>query len=76
MTTILKTVMVEGDGIALDALLFQAMGREDLVPAVLDANPGLAALGPILPVGTQVRIPEPPAIEALPVLPRITLWSE
>lgn len=73
---IAKTVMVEGDSIALDALLFQIMGREDLVPAVLDANPGLARLGPILPVGTQFVIPEPDSEEAIAIRPSVTLWSE
>ena len=73
---ITKTVMVEGDGIALDALVFGATGREDLVELVLDANPGLAALGPILPVGTLVKIPEAPAVEANAVLQVATLWSE
>lgn len=73
---IIKTVMVEGDGIALDALVFGATGREDLVELVLDANPGLAALGPILPVGILVKIPEAPAVEANAVLQVATLWSE
>lgn len=73
---ILKTVMVEGDGIALDALLFEVTGREDLVPATLDANFGLAALGPILPAGTLVRIPDLPAPEDLPRQSSVTLWSE
>jgi phage tail protein X len=73
---IARTVMVEGDGIALDRLIFEAMGREDLVPVVLDANPGLAALGPILPVGTRVCIPEPDASEAITVIPTVKLWDE
>lgn len=74
---IIKTMIVEGDGIALDRLLFEATGREDMVPAVLDVNPGLAAIGPVLPPGTRVLIPEPPAAtEAVAILPVVTLWSE
>ncbi|MGL5447425.1 MAG: tail protein X [Rhabdaerophilum sp.] len=73
---IAKTIMVEGDGIALDRLLFDVMGREDLVPAVLEANPGLAQIGPVLPVGTRVMIPQPPAAEATPIIATVKLWDE
>lgn len=73
---IARTIMVEGDGIALDRLLFDVMGREDLVPAVLDANPGLSQLGPILPVGTRIVIPEPPAIETVQTISTVKLWDE
>lgn len=73
---ILKTIEVTGDGVALDALLFQLLGREDMVPATLDANPGLAALGPILPAGTKIAIPAPITPEAAPAAEIVTLWSE
>ena len=73
---IAKIVMVEGDRIALDALVFDITGREDMVAAVLDANPGLAAKGPILPVGTLVKIPEASAAEEIEPAQDVTLWSE
>lgn len=73
---IVRTVIVEGEGIALDALLFRLTGREDMVPAVLDVNPDLAAIGPILPAGTQVKIPDMPAEEAIATIATVTLWSE
>ena len=73
---IARTIIVEGDGIALDRLVFEIMGREDLVPAVLAANPGLAALGPILPVGTRFVIPEPSSVETIAVIPTVKLWDE
>ena len=73
---ITRTIVVEGDGLALDALLFETYGREDLVPLALDANPGLAALGPILPAGTVIRMPDPPAIVAEPAEMPVSLWSE
>jgi phage tail protein X len=73
---IVKTIIVEGEGIALDALVFETTGRVDLVALVLDANPGLAAKGPILPAGTQVKIPEAPEPEAVTTIPTVTLWSE
>lgn len=74
--TIFRTIMIEGEGAVLDRVIFEATGREDHVPAVLDANPGLARLGPVIPAGTLIRIPAPPAIESLPVVPVVTLWSE
>jgi len=45
-------------GDTLDALIWRdrGLGPADL-PAVLAANPGLAALGPILPKGQPVTIP-------------------
>lgn len=73
---IFKTIVIEGDGAALDRVIFEATGREDHVPAVLDANPGLAQLGPIVPVGTVIRIPALPAAEPVESQAVITLWSE
>jgi phage tail protein X len=46
------------------------------VPAVLDINPGLAALGPIVPAGTRIAIPAPTTPEAAPATEIVTLWSE
>ncbi len=45
-------------GDTLDALCWRYYGRTaGHVEAVLEANPGLAALGPILPVDTLVAMP-------------------
>ena len=49
---------VEGD--VLDEVCWRHYAREDAVPAVLDANPGLAALGPVLPPGRIVALPDLP----------------
>lgn len=45
-------------GDTLDALIWRerGLGTADL-PAVLAANPGLAALGALLPKGTTVNLP-------------------
>lgn len=43
------------------------------VEAVLAANPGLAAIGPALPMGTIVVLPEIAA--AFEVTPVVTLWD-
>jgi len=47
----------EGD--MLDAIVLDHYGAltGDKVEAVLAANPGLAALGPVLPIGTVVELP-------------------
>lgn len=62
----------EGD--TLDALVWRVYGRLDgrLVERVLEVNPGLAALGPILPAGTKVSLIENPgAAEA----ESVRLWG-
>lgn len=50
---------VQGD--TLDAICWRHYGRTaGLVETVLDANPGLADLGPVLPNGTLVNLPTAP----------------
>ena len=59
MTT--ETLTVLGKPMPLDLLLFRRFQREipGFVEATYDQNPGLADLGPILPVGTEVTITVP-----------------
>lgn len=46
-------------GETLDALCQRVLGRTaGVTEAVLAANPGLADLGPILPIGTLVDLPD------------------
>lgn len=45
----------EGD--VLDAICLAELGSEAHVVAVLAANPGLAALGPIYPAGVEITLP-------------------
>lgn len=58
-------------GDVLDAICKAHYGAEDRVEAVLDANPGLADLGPVLPRGVVVELPDLPAPETAP---QIRLW--
>ncbi len=62
-------------GDTLDALAWRArgLGPADL-PAILAANPGIAALGPILPTGTPVILPDI-AAPASSVRELVQLWS-
>jgi phage tail protein X len=58
----------------VDIACYRFYGRTaEVTEAVLDANPGLAAIGPILPFATQISMP---AIEARSTLPKLTsLWD-
>lgn len=47
----------EGDSV--DLIAFNRFGVHGMEPAILEANPGLADRGPVLPIGTTVRIPVP-----------------
>ena len=45
-------------GDTVDALCWRHYGRTDgTVEAVLEANPGMAEMGVVLPVGTPVHLP-------------------
>lgn len=58
-----ETVTIRGDGITLDLLLWRRFGRvgQSIVEETLALNPGIAALGPELPLGTAVMLPDAPA---------------
>lgn len=64
---------LQGD--TFDALLWRerSLGPADW-PAVLQLNPGLAALGPILPLGTVVIVPET-VTPTTPTLSLVQLWD-
>ena len=60
MTTIAyDAVTVAGEGVTLERMLWRRDRQytPGLAELALSINPGLAALGPILPVGTDVRLP-------------------
>lgn len=62
---------IEGD--VVDHIAFRIYGRSDgATERLLEANPGLADRGPVLPAGIAVQLPPPPA-----QAPRqaIRLWS-
>ncbi len=47
------------DGDMLDALCKAHLGSEQMVSAVLDLNPGLAARGAVYEAGLVITLPEP-----------------
>lgn len=58
----------------IDALCWRHYGRTaGVTEAVLEANPGLADLGPILPQGVLVNMPE--AQTTAPVRQTVNLWD-
>lgn len=61
------------DGDVLDAIAWKVYGREGMVTAIYEANPGLADIGPLLPAGLLINLPEPPA--AMPAAPMVRLWG-
>lgn len=57
----------------VDQLCWRHLGRtEAVVEAMLDINPGLAALGPVLPADTLVTLPD---IPITPTRSTVQLWD-
>lgn len=55
----MANVLHAAQGDTVDAICWRHYGRTaGVVEQVLDANPGLASLGPILPHGTAVQLPD------------------
>lgn len=59
--------------IRLDQLVDVLMGTaaQGAVEAVITANPGIAALGPVVPAGNRVEVPELPEPEAWSAFVRV-----
>jgi phage tail protein X len=77
MTIATLDIVVTSEGVSVDLVVWQKYRRPmlGLVEQTLDINPGLAGLGPILPVGTKFRLPllRPPAAPTRADV--IHLWS-
>lgn len=62
-------------GETVDAVCWRMLGRTDgVTEQVLALNSGLAALGPLLPEGTMIDLPEV-AEAAPPVRETVRLWD-
>lgn len=72
----IEEITVRGDAITVSLLVWRRFRRAmpGLVERVLDINPGLAAVGPLIPPGTTVRVPVPAPQPIRDVTP-IRLWS-
>ena len=62
-------------GETLDAVLWRVIGATGALALVYAANPGLAALGPILPAGTSITIPTAAEASPAPLREDVKLWS-
>ena len=66
--------VIANQGDTVDAICWRYYGRTaGVTEAVLEANPGLADLGPILPQGVMVNMPE--AQSTAPVRQMVNLWD-
>lgn len=62
-------------GETLDAMCYRVFGRTaGVTEAALEANTGLADLGPVLPAGTLITLPEP-ADAVQPSVDLVQLWD-
>jgi phage tail protein X len=62
-------------GETVDEVCWRELGRTaGVTEQVLALNPGLAALGPTLPAGTPITLPEPPAL-APQIRETVNLWD-
>jgi phage tail protein X len=60
------------DGDMVDAICQAHYGSEGMVEQVYEANPDLAELGPVLPLGLVLNLPEE-AVE--PIAKPLRLWG-
>ncbi len=69
----MQVIAMQGD--TLDLLCWRHLGRTaGVTESTLDANPGLADRGPVLPHGTAVELPEPASL-APAARPHVQLWD-
>lgn len=59
-----ETIAVSTEGVTLAKIIWQFLKRqpEGYLELVLEHNPSVSALGPVLPIGTTVKLP----IEEIP----------
>ncbi|WP_274626587.1 tail protein X [Arvimicrobium flavum] len=72
-----EIITIRGEGIMLDLLLWRRYGvrGQGLVERTLELNPGLAELGPVLPIGTVVTIPDLPPTPSRPARRVVSLFG-
>ena len=50
-------IVIAAQGDSVDLIAYRRYGSHGMEQAILEANPGLAALGPIIPLGTRIVLP-------------------
>lgn len=61
------------NGDVVDAIAWKVYGRDGMAVAIYEANPGLADLGPVLPAGLLIALPDAPVVP--PAAPAVRLWG-
>lgn len=72
-----EIVTIKGDEISVDRLVARRFKKymPGYVERVLDSNQGLAGQGPLLGVGTQVKLPRPARAEEQAAIRVLKLWE-
>jgi phage tail protein X len=70
-------ISVKGDDVTLDLLLWRRFGRagQSMTEEALGLNPGLAALGAVIPLGTVVVLPDAPLAAAVATVQPVSLFE-
>ena len=76
-TQAIEIIEVKGEGVLLSRIVARRYRRyiPHYVERLYDINPGLAAQGPILTVGTKIKFPSPNATENTNSVDIIKLWD-
>lgn len=71
-----RTETVQSEGLTLSLIVWRLFKRkpEGYIERVLDLNPGLADLGPAIPVGTVIVFPLD-GVTTAPVRKVVRLWD-
>lgn len=64
---------IQGD--TLDQIAWRETGSLEFVPAIIDENPHVAYLDPVLPIGTYIRIPDSNNTSSETLSTDILLWD-
>jgi phage tail protein X len=77
MIDTVEVIMVRGVEISVDKLCTRRWRQylPGYVERVYSLNPGIAAFGPFLPVGTKVRLPPPSTQEKQSAVKVVRLWD-
>ena len=72
-----ELITIRGEGLLLSRIVARKYRRyiPGYVERLYDINPGLAAQGPLLTVGTVIRFPAPLAEETRNAVPVVKLWD-
>jgi len=77
MTTSVEVLEIRGEGLVLSRIIARRYRRyiPHYLERIYDLNPGLAAQGPILTVGTKIKFPAPMSAEDTNAIDIVRLWD-